>query len=525
MMIKTSATALLFLLSAQYLLASDWPQWRGPQRNGVSLDTHSLANKFPEGGPRLLWQSEEEIPSNDDGGFGSPIVVDGKVYLSVVWHRDVPTPSRTIDGLVMRSLGGNGGGIPQAVKEKTEAARKSRSPRLRGTALDEWTTNWIKENLTKEEQINYDWWVAGRIKKGPSAIDLADIEKIRAAQNKVFEDAAAFDTWLAGLDVPDRVKEEVLRKTPDTKKVANDVILCLDGESGKTLWKAELEGAPTGRGSASTPCYDEGRIYAAGSERVFCVDAQLGEVIWDTPNPAKGPASSPMVYGNTVLVASNGLRALDATNGKEKWMQNDVNHNNASPVVWDSTDNPVIFCNSKSELKALDFGTGEILWTLPGGGDSTPSVVGDHLAVYGKGAKNKPHELMLFMLKPDSEPSLLWKFDNLTRRASSSPIIENGRVHLIGGELHFCADLEAGDPVWKESRSSNISSPILADGKIYGFEKNASDLVVIDANADQHTELARAKVSALKCTSPAFAGGKLFVRTDDRIACYDLREN
>ncbi|MEM9479636.1 MAG: PQQ-binding-like beta-propeller repeat protein [Verrucomicrobiota bacterium] len=523
-MFKTSAVTLLLLLSLQHLLATDWPQWRGPQRNGVSLDTHSLANKFSESGPKLLWKSEEEIPSNDDGGFGSPIVVDGKVYLSVVWHLDVPTPTRTIDGLVMRSLGGNGGGIPKVVRDKTEEARKSRSTRLRGTALDEWATNWIQENLTKEEQINYDWWVAGRIKKGPSAIDLEDIEKIRAVQNKEFKDAEAFDAWLAELDVPDRVKEEVLKKTPDTKKVANDVVICLDVETGKTLWKAELEGAPTGRGSASTPCYHEGRIYAAGSERVFCVDAKSGEVIWDTPNPAKGPASSPMIYGNTILVASNGLRALDATTGEEKWMQKEVNHNNASPVVWESADKPVVFCNSKNDLKALDFQTGEILWALPGGGDSTPSVVGDQLAVYGKGEKNKPHQLMLFALKPGAEPSLLWKFENLTRRASSSPIIENVRVHLIGGELHLCADLETGELLWKESRSSNISSPVLADGKIYGFEKNASDLVVIDANADQHTELARAKVSALKCTSPAIASGMLFVRTEDRVVCYDLRE-
>ncbi len=412
---------LIAVLTAQATLATDWPQWRGPARGGVSFDTRTLASKFPEEGPKLLWESAEEIPSNDDGGFGSPIAVDGKVYMSVVWHVDVPTPTRTIDGLVMRALGGNGGGIPKAIKDKTEEARKSRSPRLRGGVLEEWTKKWIADNLSKEEQINYDWWVASRIKKGPSAIDLDHIEKIRAVQDKVFENADAFDAWVKTLDVPDSVKEELYKKVPDTKKVANDVVICLDAESGKTVWKAELEGEPTGRGSASTPCFHEGRIYATGSTRVFCVDVESGDVVWDVPNPAKGPATSPMVYRQTLLVGGGGLRALDIADGKEKWAQKEVNHKNSSPTVWEGGEKPVVLCNSGKELKALDFETGDVLWSAAGGGDSTPAIFGNHLAVYGKGAKGKPHRLMLYELADGAEPKLLWDFENLTRRASSVP--------------------------------------------------------------------------------------------------------
>ena len=35
-------------------LAEDWPQWRGPDRTGVSKETGLLAS-WPPGGPKLLW--------------------------------------------------------------------------------------------------------------------------------------------------------------------------------------------------------------------------------------------------------------------------------------------------------------------------------------------------------------------------------------------------------------------------------------------------------------------------------------
>jgi len=55
--------------------ASDWPQWRGPQRNGISTET-GLLKQWPAAGPKLLWQV------NDIGdGFSTPSVVGTRMYL------------------------------------------------------------------------------------------------------------------------------------------------------------------------------------------------------------------------------------------------------------------------------------------------------------------------------------------------------------------------------------------------------------------------------------------------------------
>ena len=55
--------------------AADWPQWRGPQRTGISTET-GLLQEWPPAGPRLLWRV-----NNLGAGFSTPSVVGDRVYL------------------------------------------------------------------------------------------------------------------------------------------------------------------------------------------------------------------------------------------------------------------------------------------------------------------------------------------------------------------------------------------------------------------------------------------------------------
>jgi outer membrane protein assembly factor BamB len=58
--------------------SSDWPQWRGPNRDGISSE-ENLLEKWPEAGPNLLWK---KVELTDVGtGYGSPAVVAGKLYI------------------------------------------------------------------------------------------------------------------------------------------------------------------------------------------------------------------------------------------------------------------------------------------------------------------------------------------------------------------------------------------------------------------------------------------------------------
>jgi outer membrane protein assembly factor BamB len=55
--------------------AGDWPQWRGPDRDAVWPET-GLPETFPPGGLKIAWR----VPIR--GGFASPIVAGGRVYVT-----------------------------------------------------------------------------------------------------------------------------------------------------------------------------------------------------------------------------------------------------------------------------------------------------------------------------------------------------------------------------------------------------------------------------------------------------------
>src|SRR5687768_6249516 len=69
------AVIALVLTGSFIVAAADWPQWRGPNRDGVSKET-GLLQKWPDGGPKLLWQS------TDLGqGYGSPSIIGERLYV------------------------------------------------------------------------------------------------------------------------------------------------------------------------------------------------------------------------------------------------------------------------------------------------------------------------------------------------------------------------------------------------------------------------------------------------------------
>src|SRR5262249_33763314 len=52
----------------------DWPQWRGPRRDGISTDT-GLVHQWPKGGPPLVWEAK-----GAGRGYASVAIAAGKLY-------------------------------------------------------------------------------------------------------------------------------------------------------------------------------------------------------------------------------------------------------------------------------------------------------------------------------------------------------------------------------------------------------------------------------------------------------------
>jgi len=510
----------VFAIALPCVAGNDWPQWRGPQRNGILADSVALADQWPSRGLPKLWESEA-IPSDDDGGHGSVVAAGNRVYAAIVWHTDVPTETRAIDDLVMRELGYQSvAGWPKETVESMERTRLSLDPKMPAEQFDKVVQEWLEKNLDVKKRQTTSGYVRNRFVRRGDAIPLEVYDKLLTVSKKRFPNEAALKEWLEAQKFGEKLNKEILAAVPPTMKMAEDVVICLDLATGKTLWKYKVPSEATGRMASSTPCVADGRVYALGSTSMHAVNASDGTPVWSVPMPAKGPASSPLVVDGVLVVSAGKLAAFDAATGKSLWTQAKAGGGNSSPVAWKSGEKTVVIVNGRGVLVGVDLRSGDVLWTTPGGGDSTPAIVGDSLAVQ---SNNPKVGIMAGKLTATGfSPSWNVPYDPL--RSSSSPLILDGKVYLMDDNLHFCFDLATGKELWKEKAgSSAISSPAFADGKIYLITSGGGRAIMLKPSAEKEIQLGKATIKALWCPSPAIADGKLLVRGRKGILCYSLK--
>jgi len=151
--LRTAAIALPAVTGLSTARAeTDWNQWRGPARNGILPQSRPLMNSFPAEGLKELWDSET-IPSNDDGGLSSVVVSGNRAYVSVVWHSDVPSETRTINDLVMRQLGYQStASWNKELVAKMEADREALSRRYAAKSWTNTRTNGLPTISTRNKR-------------------------------------------------------------------------------------------------------------------------------------------------------------------------------------------------------------------------------------------------------------------------------------------------------------------------------------------------------------------------------------
>ena len=71
---KASGILVLIMAANAASIAGDWPQWRGPNRDGVCTET-GLLKEWPQGGPELLWKT-----GGLGRGYATVSIADGKIF-------------------------------------------------------------------------------------------------------------------------------------------------------------------------------------------------------------------------------------------------------------------------------------------------------------------------------------------------------------------------------------------------------------------------------------------------------------
>ena len=514
--------AILAVAKLATVAASDWPQWRGPQRDGIAVESPALANEFGKKGPKLLWQSEK-VAGGGNGGYASPVIVDGRVYVYANDRYDAPSPKRKFTQRSLVNLGW-AVGMAQELRDRMEAAATSdERAKLDQGDVHTWIVDWITANVGPDRndfhEACYRRLLFGR--GGPSAEVLA---KAAAIQGQEFESPEKLDEWLK-TNVPKEgwqrwMRREVWKGTP----MAKDRLLCLDAATGKTVWQTEVPGHNCRYACSATPCIADGRCYLLMSDaHLYCFDAAKGQQLWRTKTeaPTKTSASSVVVQDGVAVLVAGVLTGLDAKTGAVLWTQPKVTGLFASPAYWRTGDKTYLVCCGETDTFCFGPKTGEVLWSVPGGGWSTPAVSGDHLVVF---TNHKRSGVVAYKLSA-ARPVKLWQLEGEDRGAS--PVIYGGHVYVFGGRYKArarCIQLATGKLMWEEKLpTTELASPVVADGKLF-VAISRSFLYMIAATSDAYTLLGKARMPVVGCTSPALVDGRAYVRLRNGVACYDLRE-
>jgi len=322
----------------------------------------------------------------------------------------------------------------------------------------------------------------------------------------------------------------------------SDLVFCLNSETGELIWKGSYDVETNinhGPGARATPYIDGDKVYTYGrSGNLVCWNLSDGKILWhkkaaDTGGvePDWGYSSSPLVYGNKVIVQAGGKAlaiAYDKLTGDVLWTSGSGSGGYAPLTVFKADTTILLF--SGEALSGLDPESGAIRWTLPWIVDykvnaSMPVSEGNIVFVtsgYGKGCMAVKVEY--------SKATVLWESKAL-KGQHSDPVILNGYVYGYSGNSSsnrgnlVCLRLTDGKEMWS-SNKAGTGTFAYADGYFICFDIKGN-LYLVEANPDKFVKNGEIKkampyVKNPAWTAPAIANGKLYLRYLQNIICYDI---
>ncbi len=407
--------------------SSDWPQWRGPQRDGHSPDS-GLLSEWPEAGPSLVWQA-----SGLGSGYSSLSVGDGRIYTM-----------GDIDG-----------------------------------------------------------------KQFVLALDQNDGDEI----------------WRAPIGPPWEDEYPGPRGTPTVSgdrlfvvSTEGDVV-CLESRAGREIWRRSLPNdfggslmMARGRFSwkfAESPLVDGDRVIVTPGARdaaLVALDRESGREIWRASVPELGEAGADGAgYSSAVVSEAAGVRqyvqllgrgvvGIEASTGRFLWGYNKV-ANDVANIPTSIVSGDYVFSSS-------GYGTGAALLKLSRDGDGIQAE--EVYFLTGKQFQNHHGGLILH-----------------------EGHIFTGTGHNKGFPLAL--DMMSGQVSWGPVRNKGKGSAAasFADGHLY-FRYQDGLVVLIEANPKEYREKGSfmiPNIDQFSWSHPVIAGGKLYLREQGNLYCYDVSAN
>jgi outer membrane protein assembly factor BamB len=320
-----------------------------------------------------------------------------------------------------------------------------------------------------------------------------------------------------------------------------EFIIAFDIANGKEVWATPSGGAfrnDRGDGPRGTPTLDGDRLYALGGNGdLSSLDLKTGKVVWAMnvlqkfggENTKWGISESPLVIGDKVLVNAGGpgasIVALKKTDGTLIWksQSDEAGYSSAIPVEVGGTTQVIFFTGSR--VVGLDLSDGKLLWEYARPSNdvanvATPVARANRVFVssdYGTGGG-------LVEIKADGKAQEVY-FTKEMRNHHATSILIGDHLYGFSSSILTAMRFDTGEVAWRD-RGVGKGSLTYADGYLYVFSENGV-AGLVEANPTAYREKGRFRIqqgSLPTWTHPVVAGGRLYLRDQDTIYAFDVRE-
>jgi len=318
--------------------------------------------------------------------------------------------------------------------------------------------------------------------------------------------------------------------------------VCVDRNSGKVVFNrlvfeiAEPQYCIAFNSYASpTPAIEAGRVYVHfGAHGTACLDTATAKTLWarqDLPcNHFRGPASSPILYGDLLIVAFDGFDyqyvvALDKHTGKTVWRRDrnieygtddgDMKKGYCTGRVIEVDGKPQLVYPSAGATIAYEPLTGEEIWRVNHGGMNAASR-----PLFGNGKlylDTAAGGFKLFAMNVGgrgdlTKTNVVWKAAQGVPTRSSQLLIGERLFMVSDAGVASCLDAETGKALGQRRLAGEFSaSPIYSEGHIYYCNQDGATFVV--AAEPKLEVLATNQLDAGFMASPAVYDKALYLRT------------
>jgi outer membrane protein assembly factor BamB len=341
-----------------------------------------------------------------------------------------------------------------------------------------------------------------------------------------------------------------------------EYVIAIDVEKGKKLWSAEvgpLYSDERGEGPRCTPTVDGDLVYAlGGAGDLVCVKTD-GEKVWHTSLKGDlggnhqsrwGYSESPLVDGDKVICMPGGdkgtLAALDKKKGTVLWRSKDLKdaapYSSIVPATIAGMRQYVVM--TPDHVAGVAAADGRRLWEYARKANTaavpTP-IVRENLVYVTSGYKSG---CSLVKVTADSKNFRADAvYDN--KSTEKNMVNHHGGVVLVGDFLYgysggneagthawICQDFKTGELKWEETDKKKLEkgSVTFADGHLYLYGESTGTAVLLEADPKEWKETGRFKLPEKSkehhnyWTHPVVANGRLYLRDEELIFCYDIKD-